>query len=385
MFKQLNLIAREFSDTNRLMSVNNFESRQLVMYAESAAYFRYFEGVFNYILDNSDLPFTYITSDPNDPIFAFNNSRVHPYYINSFLSGIFSRLDSKVVLMTTPGLNHSYLKKSIHTNIEFIYIFHAAVSTHLQYALGAFDFYDTVLTVGPHHEAEIRKTESLYGTQNKNLVPGGYYFTEKLYRQTQEMSPICDGKPLRVLVAPSWSKGGIFESCIDQLVKVLLMQDWHITLRPHPEFVKRYPQKMHELERITRQSPLLSLETSPLDRSLLEADVLITDRSGICFEYAFARERPVLFIDTPLKIVNPEYSRLDLEPVEISTRSEIGLSVSPDNLSEIPTKVAELATRRNEFAERIKKVRSQLQYKWLGSAEASGKYILERMRTGLEV
>lgn len=378
MFNQLFLFGRELADANRLLS-SSYESRRLVIYAESAAYFRYFEGLFNYILSNSELSITYISADANDPIFHLNNNRVHSYYLNSLLSGVFGRLDAQIVLMTTPGLNRSYLKKPQDANCEFIYIFHAAVSTHLQYQLGAFDFYDTIFMVGPHHETEIRKAELLYGTQKKNLVQSGYYFTENLFLQSNEKQVPHNDNSFRALVAPSWFKGCIFESCIEELVKVLLSQDWQVTLRPHPEFVKRYPRKVKTLQYITDKSPLLALETSPLDLSLLETDLLITDRSGICFEYAFAREKPVLFIDTPLKVLNPEYSRLDIDPIEISTRSDIGLSVSPEALGNIPAKVKELTSRQHEFAELIRQTRRKTQYNWLASAEVGGKYILERL------
>ncbi len=49
------------------------------------------------------------------------------------------------------------------------------------------------------------------------------------------------------------------------------------------------------------------------DDSLLRADVLICDISGIALEYVFGTERPVLFLDVPLKIHNPRFKELEKE------------------------------------------------------------------------
>ena len=61
---------------------------------------------------------------------------------------------------------------------------------------------------------------------------------------------------------------------------------------------------------------------------------LISDWSGISFEYAFVFEKPIIFIDVPKKILNTESDRISSEPIEIAIREKIGKIVSPDNLSE---------------------------------------------------
>jgi hypothetical protein len=62
---------------------------------------------------------------------------------------------------------------------------------------------------------------------------------------------------------------------------------------------------------------------------------MISDWSGISLEYAFTFERTVIFIDVPKKILNPNWSDIKIEPIEISIRDEIGHIVTPNNLEEI--------------------------------------------------
>ena len=50
--------------------------------------------------------------------------------------------------------------------------------------------------------------------------------------------------------------------------------------------------------------------------SWLRSDVMISDWSGAALEYAFALQRPVVYVDTPQKTVNQDWRDLDLVPFE---------------------------------------------------------------------
>ena len=69
---------------------------------------------------------------------------------------------------------------------------------------------------------------------------------------------------------------------------------------------------------------------------------MISDWSGISFEYAFTFERPVIFIDVPKKILNPNSDDISLEPIEISIRNKIGHVVSPKDLEKIPSLISSI-------------------------------------------
>jgi hypothetical protein len=56
--------------------------------------------------------------------------------------------------------------------------------------------------------------------------------------------------------------------------------------------------------------------------SFFESDVMISDWSGVALEYAFCTERPVLFVDVPRKVNNPEYEQIAREPIEIGIREK---------------------------------------------------------------
>ena len=55
-------------------------------------------------------------------------------------------------------VNQYYLKRSKYS-VHYIYVPHSLSSLHSIYRKGAFDYFDTLFCVGPHHVKEARKLE----------------------------------------------------------------------------------------------------------------------------------------------------------------------------------------------------------------------------------
>ena len=102
---------------------------------------------------------------------------------------------------------------------------------------------------------------------------------------------------------------------------------------------------------------------------------LISDWSGISFEYAFVFEKPIIFIDVPKKILNTEFDRISSEPIEIAIREKIGKIVSPDNLSEIPDLIKKIDIDSNLINNEIKEIRSKTVFNINKSASVGAEYI----------
>ena len=102
---------------------------------------------------------------------------------------------------------------------------------------------------------------------------------------------------------------------------------------------------------------------------------MISDWSGISLEYAFTFERPVIFIDVPKKVLNPNWSDIALEPIETSIRVKIGHIVSPNNLEEILDLVKILDKNTQNIGERIKEIRTKTVYNSGESAKIGAEHI----------
>lgn len=377
---KISLFFKALNDFNLFFDESNRQSRTLVFYSEKGIYWRYFEGLIQEVLAHSDLEISYLTADNDDPVFQLNNDRIKPFYIQNFEASLFPKLDSKVVVMTLPDLNRFYIKKTTNSNVNHVYVFHAIGSTHLQYNFGAFDHYDTILCVGPHQETEIRKTEALYGLNPKQLYQFGYPYLEKVYLEHQKYlkeNSQNEGSKKKILIAPTWGKNCILETCINQLISVLQKTDYEVYVRPHPEFVKRRGKVVNRIKNKVKNIPNVHLELDLVSGiNVHNADILITDWSGIAFEFAFGTERPVLFINTPLKIDNPKYQELGVEPLEIFARNKIGLSVDMDQLDSIEKVLTSFNNEAQFYHDQIVDFRNKYIYNWMKSAPIGAEHII---------
>ena len=113
--------------------------------------------------------------------------------------------------------------------------------------------------------------------------------------------------------------------------------------------------------------------------SVFTSDLLITDWSGIAIEFAFATLRPVLFINTKMKMENPNYEKIGIVPQEIQLRTELGTALEKDELAEKVRPAVSALLENDQFAEKLEKKRETYFYN-LGSHGAEGaKYIIGRL------
>ena len=113
------------------------------------------------------------------------------------------------------------------------------------------------------------------------------------------------------------------------------------------------------------------------NNSLFSSDIMISDWSGAALEYAFALKRPVLFIDIPRKINNPNYEELRLEPLEVTIRDEIGSISSPKNLDGIAEKINRLFEKSETSRKKVENILSEIVFNLGKSGKVGAEYILK--------
>ena len=347
----MNNIWKESQNLKHLLS----DRGGIVIYSEGRNYNPDFEGLLGE-LDYS----SYITSDPDDTMLRLPNT----YYLKKLLPIYMRFTKCKTIVMTMPDLNQLYIKRSVNP-VHYVYLFHSLVSTHMIYRFGAFDHYDSILCAGQHQVKEIRRWEELSDLTPKFLINAGYSKLEKLHGKYKEDNKKTRG--INVLVAPTWGKNNLLEVCGGELIKTLLCAGYKVILRLHPETVKQG--KYDNYDGVKVETSVANIE------SIIEADIVITDWSGIGLEYAFGTERPVIFIDTPPKIRNPRYTELGIEPIESHLRSEIGVVVSPGGISSISSVIGGFLSNRGKFCGRLAKLRSEYVFNFGTSAKVGAEYI----------
>ena len=376
--------AREKQDYKRFFHVVN---KHLVIYSEKSGFYKYFEAIIDSLLKKSNIVVHYITNDPDDAIFelAKTEPRIKPYYIGlKKMIPLMMRAEADVIIMTTPDLDKYFIKRSIvKKDIEYVYVPHDMMSVHMGFREGALDAFDTIFCTGPHIIREVRATEKVYGLPEKKLVEFGYPFADKLIAAgEEERKTHVSGPRKEILIAPSWQEDNLLDSCIDSLIENLYCGDYHITVRPHPEYVKRYGARMQAI--VDKYSHLvgdgLSFELDfTANKSVYSSDILITDWSGVALEYCFATKRPAIFVNTKIKCMNPNWEKIDCIPVEISLRDIVGVSIDKERLGECPAIVKELFDRADEYEVKISEVLKEHIFNQGHAGEVGADYLLDTL------
>lgn len=372
---------RERADYKRFFKVVN---KHLVYYSEGSGFYKYFRGEIEYILKNTSLVIHYITSDPKDAIFELAKSepRIRPYYIGEKrLITLMMKLDADVVVMTMPDIENYHIKRSyVRKDIEYVYVQHGMGSINLTLRKGAEDHYDTVFCVGEHQKQELLEMEKLSGSPKKKLVETGYTLLDGMIAD-YERGTHEEGSVKQLLIAPSWQKDNIVDSCLEKILDGLKGRDYHITVRPHPQHVRHQGAYMEQLKAKYADSGDIEIQTDFSSNStVFEADLLITDWSDIAWEFAFTTKKPVLFINTPMKVMNPDWEKISLTPMNIALREQVGRSLDTDKLDQVGEAVEELLCGREKYREAITRAMEAHVYNVGRCAEIEAKYIISAIQ-----
>ncbi|WP_166990251.1 CDP-glycerol glycerophosphotransferase family protein [Pseudomaricurvus alkylphenolicus] len=358
--------------------------RNIVFYAEDAHSMMHFEALIECLTKRHNELICYLTSEKNDPILESSNDKIKAFYIGegSVRTSLFMGMRANILVMTMPDLEKYHIKRSRADKVHYLYLFHAMVSTHSNYRQGAFDHFDTIFCTSPFQIEEIRKTEQVYQLPEKHLYADGYRRLEalidevKVYRK--EHGNPSDSGTKTIIVAPTWGENSLIEICGHDLVKVLLDHQYRVIVRPHPMTVKHNSVLLEQLQRTFGGNPRFELQTDIREKcDLYQSHVMISDWSGVGMEYAFSCERPVIYIDVPKKCHNPEADKLQLTPVEVTIRGQIGRIVDPQDLIQVPKEIEAIYRDASQFIEEIRRVRDESVFNLHNSVEPA---VIELLR-----
>lgn len=371
-------LAREKADYKRFMK---YGYKQIVFYAERNGFYKYFKDVIESIQKRTDIEIHYITSDPNDDVFALASDTFHVYYIGeNKLIVLMMKMEADIVVMTTPDLQTYHLKRSlVQDNIEYIYMDHAMGDVNLSYRKHALDHFDTIFVPNDLTINEIRAQERVYGLKEKTLVKTGYGLIDNMI-SAYESEGHKENNPKEILIAPSWQTDNLLDLCIEPILDQLLGKGYHVTLRPHPQYVRHFMEKLMAIEDKYKDCDDFTLQTDfSSNNTVFNADVMLTDWSGIAYEYSFTTLKPTLYINTPMKVMNPDYEEIGIEPFDVTVRDEVGISVDIDKLNTLAEVVDKLLNDNSYSKDAMAAVREKYLYNIGGSGKAGADYIIKQL------
>lgn len=373
--------AKEKADYKRFLK---YGPMQLVFYSEKNGFYKYFKGVIEVILKKTDIDIHYITSDYNDAVFQIENEHFHTYYIGeNRLIVLMMKIDADMVVMTTPDLQKYHIKKSmIRDDVEYVYIDHGIGSINLMLRPHALDAFDTVFASNDVAKRELLAQEKTYGLKPRRIIDYGYDLIDNMiasYEASQNSKISNNSKPM-ILIAPSWQDDNILDICADELIGSLLGHDYRVIVRPHPQYVRHCEGKLLALkDRFSSNADFeLQMDFSS-NSTVYDADVMVTDWSSIAYEYTFTTLKPVLYINTPMKVMNPDYEEIGVVPMDIEVRDKLGKSLNLTEVAKAADAVEELLHNKEFDRESLEKLRNEYMFNVGSSAQVGAKYIINRL------
>lgn len=313
----------------------------LVLYSEGRQYIGTFRPILQELV-RRNVSCLYLSSDPEDPLLSFGSELIQTKNIGKSYAAwaYLNTLRADVVMMTTPGLDVLQIKRSKHVK-HYAHVIHAPTDKAFNRPY-SFDYFDSIFICGSHQERTIRTLEAVRKSKSKQVVLAGCVYYDELaaaFRQSASNSQGTQGEegPLRVLVAPTWGRNGLLSRYSLRVIKPLVDAGFRVTVRPHPQSRTAEPELLARLQSETRDYPNLRWDdsSSPLT-AMQEADILVSDISGIIFDYCFLTERPVVTLDFKPEKRGFEASDLPYEPWELTILDLVGRKIGEADFERIP-------------------------------------------------
>ena len=350
-----------------------------VIYNEGNQYWNTFKPVVEEF-EARKIPLEYLTSSSTDPVFEQKYNYVKAEFIGEGNAAFakLNMLSAGVVLMTTPGLQVYQLKRSKNVK-HYSHVLHMP-NDATTYRLFGLDFFDSVLLTGDYQAADIRYLEEKRGISKKELVTVGCPYLD-VYKKNIAGIPEEENHPFTVLVSPSWGDVGILKKYGEKLLDPLSKTGWRIIVRPHPQSKKSEAEMLDRLAARYKDNANIEWDYERQNIfSLKKADIMISDFSGIIFDYTFLCDKPVMYVNAGMDL--RPYDAYDLDGKELwqySVLKKFGTELKEEQFANIKEVIQSVSdSKQLEEARHAAKAEA-----WMHEGEA-GKNIADFMISKVE-
>lgn len=353
------------------------ESENIAIYSEGKQYWNVFKPILDE-LEKRKVKAKFYTSSKDDFVFNQNYEYIESEYIGEGNKAFFRLMfvEAQICLMTTPGLDVYQLKRSKGIK-HYSHILHA-VDDATNYRLFGLDFFDSVLLSGEYQKEGIRELEEKRGIKEKELVVIGSTYLDELNNKIKNLPPRQNNRKT-ILLAPSWGEEGMLKKYGKKLLEKFINTDWHVIIRPHPQSLKVESETIAELQEYTKDKNFeWDFEVDNI-HSLSNSDIMITDFSGIMFDYAFLFNKPFLYINQNFNPEIYDFSDCDKESWKFRTAREIGIELTLDNIENINSLIEEAL--KSEVLKTKRQIAKETAWYFMGeSGSKAAEFLIQKSK-----
>lgn len=376
VFKSWFVKLRFFFSGGRKTETNSDEI-PLVIFSDGKQYWTYLEPICRE-LDKKGFDVVYMTADPNDPVLQNPYEHIKGRFIGEG-NKAFAKLNflkATVVFSTTPGLDVYQWKRSREVKC-YVHIMHAAKDLTLYRMFGT-DYYDVLLLAGDYQVEQARSLEKLWNIPERECAIVGVPYLDEMLKRYKENPYIEKNDNKVVLLAPSWGESGILNRFGEKIIDELLATGYHIIVRPHPQSFVSEKDMLQKL--MNQYSGMERLEWNRDNDNfevLKKADILISDFSGVMFDFALVYDKPIIYTDTGFDKGPYDAWWLD-EPLWIfEVLPTIGKELNTGNMHDLKNMIDECLSNE-KYAEGREQARKDTWAHQGESAERTAEYLIQK-------
>lgn len=339
-------------------------------------------NVFNPIcreLDRRGVDVVYMTASEDDPALKCDYSHVTAQFIGSSNKAFakLNFLNATILLSTTPGLDVYQWKRSKDTRF-YVHIPHAASDITI-YRMFGIDYYDAILLSGQYQVAQVRALEQLRKLPQKELVKVGIPYMDEMAARLRQAGPAPE-HPRTVLLAPSWGKSALFSVYGGKILDTLLKTGYHVIVRPHPQSFKSETEMIQKLMDAYPASEQLEWNRDTDNFEVLRrSDILISDFSGVIFDFTLIFDKPVIYTDPKFDVSLYDAWWLEEPLWTASALPRLGCQLTPENMEDLKNCIDRCLTDP-QYAQGRSQVRSETwEYPGEG-ARRTADYLMEKYK-----
>jgi len=350
----------------------------IVLYNEGRKYWTSFKPLLDEF-EKRKKEVVYYTSDEQDFVFNEKYNFIKSKYIGTGNKAYMklSVLKADVCLMTTPGLDVYQLKKSKQVK-HYCHIFHG-IGDHCGYRLFGIDYYDSVMTTNEINGAYIRELEQKRGLKPKELVVAGELTLDTMSKKLKKLA-IEKKDKFTVLLAPTWGPQAIFAKYGTELIDELTKMDCNIIIRPHPQSYISEKDLINTIkEKYKNNSDIIFDDNVNNLVSLNKADILISDFSGIIFDYAFLFNKPFIYTEYEDKREIYDYCDLSKPTWKKEVLNKIGFELTKENFKNINSIIKQVVNDKEKI-KNIEEVKNKIWQKQGQAAKIIVDFLINKQK-----
>ena len=352
-----------------------------VIFSDDKRYWEFFKDVCD-IFEQKQREIVYWTCSKDDPALEADYKYVKAEYIGNInaASVRLNRMRAGICIATTPGLDVYQWKRSKDTR-WYVHVMHGAGDAR-GYKMFGLDFFDAVLVAGEHQVGQIRQIEKLRNEAEKEIEVVGEPHIDKLYaRYLKECGKVGKKADRTVLLAPSWGKSGILAKYGSRILDALIATGYKVVVRPHPQTRSSEKEMLDELMKKYPENDSFKWNFDNDNFDVLNAaDIMITDFSGVIWDYTYVFDKPVIYTETEIDESQYDNYWTGEKRWPVLTLERIGIKLREEDFGRMK-EVIDDAVNSKEIKTERDKVRSESWGNPGHSAEKIADYLFKKYET----